>query len=205
MGSLLLTPANYKAANYGITPLMAFVMNRKTNLPSSAVDKYIQSGAELNAQNDDGDTALHIACRNGHAEVAERLVKLGADLFLFNHSGLLAFHVAVCANQLQIVRVMLEFCKAMCEAHEQQQQQLQQQQQQQGFNQPGSQQQQQPVADSGYNIIDAKADCIVGDTALIMAVRNNLIDMVQLLVQYKANVNAIDNEGLSALHYCAKV
>lgn len=182
---------------------MALVMGRKTNIPASAVDKYIQSGADLNAQNDDGDTALHIACRNGHAQVAERLVKCGTDLLVFNNAGLLAYHVAVCANQLQIVRSMLEFCKLMCEQHEQQQQQLQQQQQQ--GNAPNSNNNQPVLTESGYNIIDAKAECVLGDTALMMAVRNNLIDMVHLLVQYKANVNAIDNEGQSALHYCAKV
>lgn len=182
-------------------------------LSAAAVDKYIQSGADINAQNEDGDTALHIACRNGHADVAERLIKLGADLFVYNNSGLLAFHVAVCGNQRQIVRMMLDFCKAMCDAHDQQQQQqlqhIQQQQQQQGFAQ-NSGSHQTVLTDSGYNIIDLKAECVVGDTALMMAVRNHVYDhdytdMIQLLIQYKANVNAVDNEGQSALHHCAKV
>lgn len=182
---------------------MAFVMGRKPN--AATIDKYIQSGAELNMQNDEGDTALHIACRNGHTDIAERLVKLGADLILFNNAGLTPLHVAVCANQLHIVRMMLDFCKMMCDLHEQQHQQQQQQshqqQQQGGFIQVN----QSMSVDSGYNIIDLKADCIVGDTALIMAVRNNLNEMVQVLIQFKANVNGIDNEGQSALHYCAKV
>jgi ankyrin repeat protein len=193
------TPANYKGGSYGITPLMAFILSRKQHHSNvlTAVEKYIQSGADLNAQNNDGDTALHIACRHGQLEIAERLVKLNAELALFNNAGLIPLHVAVCANQLEIVRMMLNYCKTMSETYEQAQQQ---QQLQQGANQTS-----QLIASERFNIIDVKADCVVGDTALIMAIRNNSIEMVELLIQFKANVNAVDNEGLSALHYCAKV
>lgn len=172
---------------------MALIMGRKPNVLT--IDKYVQNGADLNMQNDDGDTALHLACRLGQYEIAERLIKLGADLTLFNNAGLIPLHVAVCANQIQLVRMMLDYCRSMSETHEQEQQQQQQQ------NSPIQANQ---LIDP-YNIIDIKTDCIVGDTALIMSVKNNSIDMLQLLIQFKANVNAIDNEGLSALHYCAKV
>lgn len=198
MAAAAVGPANYKAANYGITPLMAFIMGRRPS--AAAIEKYIQSGADLNMQNDDGDTALHLACRHGHVDIAERLVKLGADLVTYNNAGLIPLHVAVCANHTQIVRMMLEYCRSMSDTFEQIQQQ-QQQQQQQGQVTPSSQ----LIVAEQYNIIDVKADCVVGDTSLIMAVKNNSIEMLQLLIEFKANVNAVDNDGLSPLHYCAKV
>ena len=180
-----LAPSNYKGGNYGITPLMAFIMGRNHHQPkeytiATVCDKYLGHSSDVNVQNDDGDTALHLACQFGRFEIAERLVThFHADLTLYNNAGLIPLHVAVCANQLQIVRMMLDFCRSITECYEQ--------------------------PNERYNIIDLKSDCIVGDTALIMAVKNNANEMVKLLIEFKANVNAVDNDGLSALHYCAKV
>ena len=162
------TPDN-NINNYGITPIMSFIMNRNEDHQSSQLlDKFLRESGDINAQNDDGDTSLHLACRYGRVKIAERLItNIQADLTITNNTGLTALHVAVCANQLHLVRIILDNCNR--------------------------------------DIIDMKSDCIVGDTALIMAVKNNSIEAVKLLIEFKANVNEVDNSGLSALHYCAKV
>ena len=41
-------------------------------------------------------------------------------------------------------------------------------------------------------------------TALICATRNNYVDIVNLLLQYKPNVNVVDNEGCTALTIACK-
>jgi len=56
----------------------------------TAVNLLIAAGAELNAKNEDGDTALHHAIRMGHFHVARRLVELGANQAILNNEGKLA-------------------------------------------------------------------------------------------------------------------
>ena len=40
----------------------------------------VKRDADINEQNNDGDTVLHLAAREGFADIVERLVVLGADL-----------------------------------------------------------------------------------------------------------------------------
>jgi len=51
------------------------------------VDEVLRAGAEVNAVDALGDTALHIACRNGHKDIVARLLKAGADVKATNKSG----------------------------------------------------------------------------------------------------------------------
>lgn len=53
--------------------------------------------------------------------------------------------------------------------------------------------------------IDAKTSDKIGDTALINSCRNNFNDLVKLFISFNASINATDNNGQSALHWCAKV
>jgi hypothetical protein len=47
----------------------------------------VQNGCPLNAQNKEGQTALHIAVRYGNIELAQCFVAKGADVFIDNNSG----------------------------------------------------------------------------------------------------------------------
>jgi len=59
--------------------------------------------------------------------------------------------------------------------------------------------------DEKYDLIDSKTNDDLNETSLIIASRLNLNDIVQLLVDYNATINATDSEGRSALHWCSKV
>ena len=46
----------------------------------------IENGADLNAQNEDKDTALHLALREQHLEVVNELLKHGIDTKIIGYN-----------------------------------------------------------------------------------------------------------------------
>ena len=55
----------------------------------------IAAGAEVNAQDEDGDTTLHNAARHAHSEgTLQALLEGGADVTIRNGSGKSAWHYA---------------------------------------------------------------------------------------------------------------
>ena len=57
--------------------LLRYFIERKSKI-GIQISKFL--GADVNAQNKDGETALMRAVREGNTEVAEALIKAGADL-----------------------------------------------------------------------------------------------------------------------------
>jgi hypothetical protein len=53
----------------------------------STIEALVSRGAQLDAQNNQGDTALHLAAFKGHLDAAKALVKLGASRVLTNKDG----------------------------------------------------------------------------------------------------------------------
>lgn len=50
----------------------------------------LQAGADVNAEDEDGRTALMLVCREGHAECVEHLLKVGADVNTKDQDGVTA-------------------------------------------------------------------------------------------------------------------
>lgn len=50
---------------------------------------------EINFSNDEGNTALHLASREGESKIVSHLLQLSADPNLQNHEGQTALHLAV--------------------------------------------------------------------------------------------------------------
>lgn len=70
-------------AKHGVTPLSwAAVMGH-----ADAVDLLLSEGADVNARNRDGASALHAACFFGQPEAAERLMDQGADVNAETNDG----------------------------------------------------------------------------------------------------------------------
>ena len=186
--------ANLKGGAYCITPLMVFIMGRSKlkhaqqqrfgQQPPAldfnevdVVETFANSGADLNAQNLDGETALHLAVRFGLIDICERLLRHGADLSSYDNYGRNVLHTACGSNQYEICKLLLDHCGR----------QLSQQ------------------MDDKFDLVDSKSNDELGDTPLIIASRLNYNRLIQLLIEFNVSVNATDNEGRSALHWCAKV
>ena len=70
--------------------------------------RLLDAGADINALDDHGQTALMNAAHNGHLEVVELLVKRGANL---NHTAkyhLTALMLSVIARHAEVVRVLVQ-------------------------------------------------------------------------------------------------
>ncbi|XP_048874757.1 ankyrin repeat domain-containing protein 34B-like [Brienomyrus brachyistius] len=101
----------------GETPLMVACKTRHVD-PQSAdkirmVRYLLESGADPNIQDKRGRTALMHAClEHAGAEVITLLLNNGADPGLEDHSGTSALVYAVHADDKDVLRVLLDACKA---------------------------------------------------------------------------------------------
>ncbi|XP_047206223.1 protein phosphatase 1 regulatory subunit 16A [Girardinichthys multiradiatus] len=71
------------------------------------IQALIQTGADLNAQDNNGATLLHIASANGYMSVAELLVDHRAQLELKDSDGWTPLHAAACWGQIQVVELLV--------------------------------------------------------------------------------------------------
>jgi ankyrin repeat protein len=71
------------------------------------VGTLIDSGTDLNAQGDNGETPLILAILEGHASVASLLIDGGADIQARNKGGFTPLHAAAYANAVEIAEQLL--------------------------------------------------------------------------------------------------
>lgn len=90
----------------GFTPLMRVVMDEN----ESKVEHLVDNGADVNIQNDDGDTALHMATRIGFVNGVAILLKLKnkVNVNIQNEDGDTALHIAGRNKDEKIIRLLLE-------------------------------------------------------------------------------------------------
>lgn len=99
---------NYKD-EYGFTALMwaSFHDIPQTNhdIPQ-IVDELVKKGADMNAQNNDGWTALMFASWSGYHKIASLLLSIGANRDLQNDRGRNAYDLALKTNNLDVMLVL---------------------------------------------------------------------------------------------------
>ncbi|KAK6492117.1 protein phosphatase 1 regulatory subunit 16A-like [Huso huso] len=67
----------------------------------------IQAGSDLNAQDDNGTSLLHIAAANGYQRTAELLLEHKARVEVRDNDGWSPLHAASCWGQIQIVELLV--------------------------------------------------------------------------------------------------
>ncbi|XP_062857513.1 ankyrin repeat and SOCS box protein 2-like [Trichomycterus rosablanca] len=88
---------------YGIDPLFTAAQCGTAEILSFLLMK----GAEVNTQANDGASALLEACKNGHGEVVEMMLSRGADVNKCNKAGLLPIHLAAKNGHDGIVAMLI--------------------------------------------------------------------------------------------------
>ncbi len=72
------------------------------------INKYISLISDLNQQNRDGQTALHIAVHYQIYEIVKLLIEAGSDIDKENSDGQTALHIAACCHNYKIVNLLIE-------------------------------------------------------------------------------------------------
>ncbi len=162
------------------------------------IEKALAEGADINYQNpqQNFDTPLMVAIRLNHQELAEFLLKRGANPGLASPSGKTALHVAVNANRPEMVRLLAATEGVPLNAAEKQE----------GYTAlHGAAEQAEPAMLE--SLLSAKASLKTttnkGETALHLAARNANANVLRAILKRKAPIEATSNDGYTALHEAA--
>ena len=76
------------------------------NGDAKVIDQYFAEGGDVNVRNEEGNTLLHLACRNGIVWVFELLLQKGADINAKNNDGETVFWIAQIYGNKEIVEIL---------------------------------------------------------------------------------------------------
>lgn len=93
-----------RADNYGNTALL---LHADRHCNKGVIKELIRAGADINAKNKNGDTALHFALINGNSEVARFLIKKGADYRAVNNKGKSPMEIAAEKGYETVIELMI--------------------------------------------------------------------------------------------------
>ena len=175
-----------------ISPL---VLIAKTGMFTNLTKVLVDYGANINFQDENGETPLMHAVKNGKKEVVNILISLKADVNILDNQGYTALTNTLAYNEdLDIGNSLIAHGADVNIVKE-------------GFpstlivvadSEDNLYNQVEFLLNNRANIDFQDAD---GNTALIYAVQQNLEDIVQILVAYNANINLTNVEGLSAIDF----
>jgi ankyrin repeat protein len=189
--SKLITPSTARQSDSGGNTPLHIAIKNGANI--AAVSFILDNRAPVNARNREGDTGLHLAVRQDHREAGKLLLARDANIFASNERGesplYLSFHSpggmrgwmfddrAVFARKDGLGNGILHYAA--------------------GWKQDTNTQIRSLVRDKGLPVDDKNAS---GETPLFWAVRADLPDTIQTLLEERANLGARDRLGNTVLH-----
>ena len=94
----------------GETPLSCVIRScwRDIEKAKAIIEALIKAGADINAKNKDGNTALHWVSECGHADVVKLLINAGADINAKNKDGDTALHRVSERGHADVVKLLIK-------------------------------------------------------------------------------------------------
>ncbi|KAG8184723.1 hypothetical protein JTE90_019327 [Oedothorax gibbosus] len=168
-----------KAGKSGETPLH---IAARTPGGEKCAELLLKSGGEVNATQEEGETALHFAARHGHLNTVALLLQDKADVQQKSNSGETPLHVAARNCHYAVARSLLDHWK---KTH------------------PG---------DNGATLVNAQnelGETVLHYASLVSKSQAHHPtedkDLVKLLLQYGGEVNIPSEKyRMTSIHYCAK-
>jgi ankyrin repeat protein len=127
----------------------------------------------------EGKSALHVAVQHGHDSIVELLIERKANTTAIDNDQRTPLHYAAQHGEVTITRLLIEHHTIKVV--------------------DGTECPENIKAAASFVRL---ADCF-GVTALHDAAKGGYCDLVDILIKYNADVNAVDSRGQSALHYSA--
>ncbi len=174
-----------------VLPLTATeIHNAVQKLDAKRTERLLKQGADIDAVDEKGETAMHIAARHGRLSMIRLLLAHNPNLYIENHKGYTPLGVAIARNYIKSTQLILK-------AQKRQEYQL---------DMPPMHQ---AVANNEINRLlslvrdgfDVDMPNSKGITPLHLAARLGNAPMVELLIHFGADVFKTDNEGRDALYY----
>ncbi|AZL14968.1 ankyrin repeat domain-containing protein [Rickettsiales endosymbiont of Stachyamoeba lipophora] len=161
-------------------------------------------GANVMDKDKDGKTALHYAAERGHTETIRVLVQeLGANVMDKDEDGKTALHYAAEHGRTETVRVLVQELGADIKATDNNGKTALHCAAERDHVERDNTETIRILAQLGANV---NTQALYGKTALHSAAEHGHTETVRVLVQeLKADVNAKDEDGRTALHYAATV
>jgi uncharacterized protein len=110
LASCIASGEKNKQNSAGLSPLMFAIRTKKTD----AVELLLSSDVDLNARDDDGKTAMIIACEAHQYSLAGRVLELGADSNIMDNDRQTAYKLAIAEEDINIEDAN-EFCEKLCD------------------------------------------------------------------------------------------
>ncbi len=159
------------------------------------VKSFIKAGADVNAKNENDDTALILAAGSGATEVVKILIKTGADVNAKNENGDTALILAAEESSFETcyIKTVKVLIKAGADVN--------------AKNKNGDTALILAAEEGSFEAVkvlikagaDVNAKNITGDTALILASDGGATEVARILINADADINAINKKGNTAL------
>lgn len=108
---LITRGASPNALNSDGIPILLIASARKDAEALNVVQALLEGGANVNARDRNGQTALYYAARAGQAEVVSYLLKNNIDYYSLDNNGDIARTIAFRAGRMDIVEIMDSFVR----------------------------------------------------------------------------------------------
>ena len=163
----------------------------KQNTKEDTVSKYLSLGVDVNVQNRDGETALHLAIKEGQQDLVQALLNAGADANISNNEDFDALGLAIALENAEPNKDYESIIKLIAEATL--------------IDAASADPENLPEVErclAHCKNIEIKDE--YGLTALLAASWVGNLGTVKLLLKKGADITAKDNEDHTALHLAAE-